>query len=659
MGKKMKEFKTGDFIFAKVKGYPAWPARVKGVKGKKYFVHFYGTGETANLAANVLFDYAENKDKFLTKSIKRKDFNEGLEQIERAISNGAPLPAEETIEADENDVSMADVSQATENEADDSLAETTGDGETEAADSTANDSTVSSQNDTTVADEEESNRLVIDEGKKSSRRSTKAEQTPTKAAEPKTPTPQPAEEENTELISRSGRKIRPKRFVDESTEENATLPSPVTKKVKTSSSPNASESKARKTSEVDTSPDVGAKAASENVKHYNAVHQSDIENMKEPFNDGASESEGGTVKENILIARLPDARYVGIKLFQGRPATFKSESARLNWDNSMAKNAIKLKIQLESSQITPESIQNQLEMDLNLSEEEKSNLDKEWEVEEKKSRIQFFQIEMKLSDLTSKIRSCLGWEKADTEQCIKLLDELVELEIQPLMLLKNAALVETIKRMRQYVGNPTTWKLDEEEALHFSKQAHLIRKKSEHCYNMFKILFNVPEGLSFWEAFTEQVMQFKECTEHLSSDELCEIVTEPPGMKSEPRAFTMQSAIDAAIKDGALSSEEESSKKDKKKDSKEKIKPSAKRSKLSTSTDGSKKEPLKRTLSKASTGSKPEEASPDASNGALNGEGEPVESSEVKEKSDAKKAKIVTKKTEAASVKSPSKRKSK
>uniref|UniRef100_A0A2H1V5M8 SFRICE_020584 n=1 Tax=Spodoptera frugiperda TaxID=7108 RepID=A0A2H1V5M8_SPOFR len=91
MGKKVREYQAGDFIFAKVKGYPAWPARVHKPNGKKYLVYFYGTGETANLSPNMIFDYAENKDKFLTKTVKRRDFNDGVKQIEHDFANNVPL----------------------------------------------------------------------------------------------------------------------------------------------------------------------------------------------------------------------------------------------------------------------------------------------------------------------------------------------------------------------------------------------------------------------------------------------------------------------------------------------------------------------------------------------------------------------------------------
>lgn len=42
MGKKAKKFELNDFVFAKVKGYPSWPAKVKK-KNEKYklFHHNY------------------------------------------------------------------------------------------------------------------------------------------------------------------------------------------------------------------------------------------------------------------------------------------------------------------------------------------------------------------------------------------------------------------------------------------------------------------------------------------------------------------------------------------------------------------------------------------------------------------------------------------
>lgn len=56
------------------------------------------------------------------------------------------------------------------------------------------------------------------------------------------------------------------------------------------------------------------------------------------------------------------------------------------------------------------------------------------------------------------------------------------------MLKKNPTCVETIKRIRRYIGNTKNWKLTDSEKDTFNDRAEVVREIAEEIYTTFKVV---------------------------------------------------------------------------------------------------------------------------------------------------------------------------
>ncbi|KAG4066937.1 hypothetical protein HA402_007685 [Bradysia odoriphaga] len=523
MVKKGKSFIVGDYVFAKVKGYPPWPAKITSIDKKKYKVYFYGTGETANLKIEDCFHYLETKAKYANdKCLKKAHFQTAVDQIEQAIATGedaAPLDLETSVASTTAENAPADVTVATEDETEEIVNEPSKPKETAKSTPKTTPSTP---------------KAVAAERKSIVRKVSTEKVNP---IEPITSTPVPEEP----VISRSGRTIKPKRYLHEEFVEEPPQPKrktiepnfpPKDKRtenaVKADSAMEVEEDKNSTKEQIQFAADTVNHSLTENTQikdlPLDESNVTELEVIPEPVKEATTRkfavkpTDEAIQSDDLLLAITPDGRCIGIKVKCGMPDSFDTELGLQQWLKEAGEKAVDLKNQIESGACSVESVKDQLDMNPNLSPDLIIKLVAECRyVAERERRVM---LESNLLEHDHLIKSCIQLTSADVDRAVELMNSYKELKVTKFMLKKHPIVVETMKRLRRYVGNTKNWGFSDEQKEEFDEKAAKVRNLAESIYNSFKSLFVVPEGRAFLDIFNEEVRLFKERVGHMTPEEL-------------------------------------------------------------------------------------------------------------------------------------------
>ncbi|KAE9540740.1 hypothetical protein AGLY_003985 [Aphis glycines] len=550
-----KVFNIKDKVFAKIRGYPAWPAIISGIKHdvpsrQKYNVYFYGTGERAECKSDELFPYEENKSK-LGKPNKRKYFAEALLQIEDEDNSIFP----------DDDPQLLTMSSNTSNIEKDSFKDESAEVEKSNESNTESEGKLSTDDST------------LSKGKKSisSRKSlglsiTKG--TKRKISDVKSEAPSKKSISNKQDIFQTlklqeksvayvlvepleecvvERAISGQQKTDQAADKNVSADEKITETLDNQSETlNTAESvletsdilsdssKAVKSlSKIKNSPTSSSEISSTNSVNVGHVSRSGRKIKPKKYSDYENESEvvpkrSRLSKENSKTSEKHNTS--NVETDSSSEQNHKTKDTNSDTRKiSKSHSAASLPYIKSSANKNLEQVNNEISEDNELPVAIKdlmvgalTHIETDWKRAgpKKITKIDLLHTEVDLLDYIHKLRLALRTDHADCDGALELLEHIVELQINALMLKKHQEIVETIKHVTRYTGNAKEWNLSKEETIEHDEKSTLIRRKAEIVFNKFVSLFTVSDGQSFDEIFNKEVEEFFTKTKHLACDQI-------------------------------------------------------------------------------------------------------------------------------------------